>query len=95
VNNGGFAQFLTGQWDVACLAPTALRKIGAERCAAIVDRALAALSDPAHPVKGEVKLSKDTFDALSQLDSEFYRYPDDLTDLYSSSLGAIRTFLAL
>jgi len=79
VNHGGIAQFLADRWDVACFAPTALREIGAERCAAIIDRALAALSDSAHSVKGEVKLSMDTCDALSKLDSEFYRYPDNLT----------------
>src|SRR5438552_3595981 len=87
VNNGGFVQYF-GSWDgeTANFAPTAHRTIGADTCAGIVERALRAVS------AGPLSESKDDRERLlesvgeaartrlEELDSEFFSYPDDLTE---------------
>lgn len=66
VNSGGFSHYLTcEEKETVPFAPTALRAIGALRCAAIVDKAL---------------LMEPSGDYLT-LDEEFMAYPDNLTDL--------------
>lgn len=88
VNNGGFAQYFSS-WDgeTASFAPTALRAIGAEACASLVERALAQVS--LQPLATGIDerealmngLSADARENLDALDSEFFLYPDNLTDL--------------
>ena len=66
VNSGGFASYFTGsETDTASFAPTALREIGALKCAVIVEEAL------------RIGTSGDT----STIDKEFMAYPDNLTEL--------------
>ena len=74
VNNGGFAQFFDNEGpDTVSFAPTALIAIGAVNCADIVSRAIAiALASSRVP---------DAAEQLEGLESEFYGYPDNLTDL--------------
>lgn len=88
VNNGGFAQLFTAfDGDSANAAPRALRAIGADACADIVERALRAASP--HPLPQEQasreelidQISSDAREALEALDQEFLTYPDNLTDL--------------
>src|SRR5437773_144759 len=95
VNNGGFVQYF-GSWDgeTANFAPTALRTIGADTCAGIVERALRAVS------AGPLSESKDDRERLlesvgeaartrlEELDSEFFSYPDDLTELLFAYVAA-------
>lgn len=88
VNNGGFLQYFSS-WDgeTANFSPFALRQIGAAACAAIVERALILVSKNALPDNHKERnnlmngLSSETTDMLSNIDSEFYAYPDNLTEL--------------
>ncbi len=88
VNNGGFLQYFSS-WDgeTASFAPLALRQIGANTCAAIVERALVLVSKDTLPDNHDERnnlineLSSETKDKLSDIDSEFYAYPDSLTEL--------------
>jgi hypothetical protein len=86
VNNGGFDQhFRNTESDVIAFAPTALRKIGAESCAAIVARAIDIIvplpetEEERHEALD--RLGEKGEEQLSALDGEFYEYPDDLTDM--------------
>ena len=79
VNSGGFAQFFDSEdSDTASFAPTALTAIGAVTCADIVSRALALASSRA----------PDVDDQLESLDSEFFAYPDNLTELLYAYVAA-------
>ena len=88
LNNGGFSQYFAS-WDgeTANFAPSALRQIGAKACAAIVERALVAVSsDPLPQSQDERSALVDSLDSsvlegLEELDSEFFAYPDNLTNL--------------
>lgn len=85
VNNGGFSQYFAS-WDgeTANFAPSALRRIGAQACASIVERALAVVSSEPLPQNFEERAalvgSLDS-EVLEGLDSEFFAYPDNLTNL--------------
>jgi len=86
VNNGGFHQFFfNAAGNRASVTAAALRTIGAERTASIVDRANA--SFPAGPpperfVRQDLLAEIDPDIALfEELDQEFYGYPDDLSAL--------------
>jgi hypothetical protein len=88
VNNGGFLQyFISSDYDTAEFAPEALRRIGADSCSAIVSRALRSLTPGALPASREgceslvEALSEDASDQFDALDSEFFAYPDNLTEL--------------
>lgn len=88
VNNGGFAQYLSASdADSANLVPRALRTIGANACANIVERALRVVSPRGLPREQSLRedlvdqLGQDERDALEVLDQEFLAYPDNLTDL--------------
>lgn len=88
VNNGGFHQyFWNDAGSTANFAPVALRRIGAEQCASIVERALQAVSVEQLPRDDEARrdlvdeLDDATVAELEALDSEFFSYPDDLTTL--------------
>ena len=73
VNSGGFSSYLMGsEAETAPFAPTALREIGAIKCATIVEKAL------------QVGHSGDT----SKLDEAFMAYPDNLTELLFAYVAA-------
>ena len=87
VNNGGFTQYFTNCWPEPSVAfsPEALRAIGAQKCAKIVEKALALLP-PDLPQdaddRSEFFDSKESLvESLSALDGDFFAYPDNLTDL--------------
>lgn len=86
VNNGGFDQYLRCcESDVIAFTPVALRAIGAETCAAIVEKAISVI-EPLPPTQEERferldDLAEEAEDMLNALDDEFYAYPDDLTEL--------------
>lgn len=88
VNNGGFSQYFENDGgETAGFAPTALKRIGANHCANIVERAVHVLGGGQTPpdthgwktlIPG---LSDEKILSLDCLDAEFYDYPDDLTEL--------------
>lgn len=88
VNGGGFLQYFSS-WDgeTANFAPTALRRIGADSCAAIVERALQVVAQQPLPVDHDQRnallnsLAQNVLDELEGADTEFLAYPDNLTDL--------------
>ena len=95
VNNGGFDQYyLNSSGDHAWFAPTALRAIGAEQAAAIVEKANAEFGPDGPPRDHEIRLAE--FDEVSvkaakrwdDLDQAFYAYPDDLTALLGAYVQA-------
>lgn len=86
VNNGGFDQyFRNSDSDIIAYAPVALQQIGAHACAEIVKAAISTIS----PIPAENDARIDALDAalevgeemLEEHDSQFYSYPDDLTEL--------------
>ena len=88
VNNGGFSlYFVSSAGGTANFASTALRRIGADTCAAIVDAALAVVSSKPLPVAQDARkllvaqLSVTGREQLENLDVLFFSYPDNLTDL--------------
>lgn len=80
VNSGGFANYFKyEEREVAAFAPTALKAIGANACADIVEQAL------------KVSASGDAADVeeqLDELDAQFYGYPDNLTELLYAFVNA-------
>ena len=103
INNGGFDQyFRNSDSDTIAHAPKALREIGATACAAIVESAIQVIA----PIPNDDAARCDALDAagedgeelLGELDSKFYAYPDNLTDLlfafvskHSNEFGAVPT----
>jgi hypothetical protein len=89
VNNGGFVQyFVSHDGDTATFAAQALLEIGALRCAAIVSKAVKVVAPngvlPAAQTDREDLIESLPPEALEQLevsDSEFFAYPDNLTEL--------------
>jgi len=88
VNNGGFIQyFLSSDGDTASFAPSALQRIGAISCAAIVEQALTVASAGPMPDSQSIRealierLSSEAHQRLQELDVSFFKYPDDLTNL--------------
>ena len=92
VNNGGFQQyFLNSSGRNALRAAKALKELGAEKCAALVERALDAVN--AAKIHWENDSSRQTDienldeskeEALSEIDEAFYQYPDNLSDLLTA-----------
>ncbi len=86
VNGGGFDQyFRTSEADVIAFAPIALDSIGARSCARIVRSAIA-LIPSANASSEEREEALDSLgdkdrENLESLDTEFFGYPDSLTDL--------------
>jgi len=89
INNGGFDQyFRNSETDIILNAPTALRTIGASKCAAIVESAINLLS----PFPSDRDTRADALDdagdevqdQLDALDTQFFAYPDDITALLFS-----------
>ncbi len=105
VNNGGFEQyFVSSDGDTAEFAPLALRTIGANTCADVVERALRALSSTPLPASQTVReelidsAPDEVKDKLEELDQAFFAYPDDLTALlfayvatYPEAFGPVPT----
>jgi hypothetical protein len=84
VNNGGFGQyFRSSDCDTANYAPVALRT----SCADIVRRALDVVSSSPLPLLQEEcealidDLDEERSSHLAALDDEFFKYPDNLTEL--------------
>lgn len=86
VNNGGFnLYFYNSDSDIIAYAPVALRAIGASSCADIVGRAIAVIA-PLPPTQDGRRSALDAVsgerqERLAALDSEFFAYPDDLTEM--------------
>ena len=95
VNNGGFAQYFSSHdGDTANFASAALRKIGASKCASIIERALQCVSQEPLPNDKLLReqliksLGDERSKELASLDSEFYQYPDNLTELLFAYVAA-------
>jgi Domain of unknown function (DUF4375) len=91
VNNGGFSQyFFNSSGDNIHAVVPALQAIGALQAADIVRRAIATLGDDPALRDRELwqeilgSMSEADEERLTDLDNEFYAYPDDLTELLYS-----------
>ncbi len=91
VNNGGFDQyFFNSSGDFAFVVVEALRAIGADRAAAIVQEAVDVFG-PAGPARDH-SARQEALDAagalaqarLEELDERFYAYPDDIGGLLAA-----------
>lgn len=86
VNNGGFnLYFRNSDSDIIAYAPMALRAIGAPSCADLVGRAIALIASlpPTRDGRSSVldAMSEEGKGRLAALDSEFFAYLDDLTEM--------------
>jgi|SRR5438876_1068189 len=88
VNNGGFSQyFLNDSCETAVFAAEALETIGAPRTADICSRAIATAFPVGLPETSNAistvaaDFSDEVLEQLQTLDSEFFAYPHNLTDL--------------
>lgn len=86
VNNGGFDQyFRNSDSDIIAFAPIALRTIGASSCAGVVERAIQIIAPLPPTQAGRYEaleaVGTDGQERLTNLDSDFFAYPDDLTAL--------------
>lgn len=95
VNNGGFHQFFfNSTGDRFAETAEALRTIGAVQMAAIVDRANNVLgtqalsTDRLRRQEQLESLTEEQKDFLSGLDTRFYRYPENLSELLASYMRA-------
>jgi hypothetical protein len=95
VNNGGFKQYFFNSDLDPNAVPHALRAVGADRAAAIVERALALFPNGAPPSECFARqkvlegLDPDC-DLFESLDQEFFAYPDDLSVLLAQFVRANR-----
>jgi hypothetical protein len=95
VNNGGFDQYFCSAdgYTANCVA-AALQRIGATKCADIVNRALRVVSPEPLPEDQAARqeiveaLGDAAQDALESLDQEFFVYPDNLTELLFLFVGS-------
>ena len=102
VNNGGFDQyFINSSGDHASEVVESLEAIGAVQAAAIAQKAISIAFGNSLPQEDESArnsvmraLPEEKLEELSGCDSEFYLYPDNLTELLFSFVvankGAIR-----
>ena len=95
VNNGGFSQyFQNSSAETSPFVAEALDVIGAPRTAEICRRAIRrAFPAGLPPTEDAVRaaaadLSDDVLSGLEELDSEFFTYPHDLTDLLFAYVAA-------
>jgi hypothetical protein len=95
VNNGGFSQyFYNCSNETAGFVVDALHLIEARQAAEICKRALEIAFPVGLPSSPEaIRAEAESFapgveDALSQLDQEFYLYPNDLTELLYAYVSA-------
>lgn len=91
INNGGLAQyFYNGSCETAPFVVEAFEAIGAPRTAAILQRAIAVAFPNGLPAAPEAisaaaeEFSEQTTEQLEALDSEFFEYPHNLTELLFS-----------
>ncbi len=88
VNNGGFTQYFENDGgETAGFAATALKRIGANQCAGIVERAVNTVCAGSVPTDAHgwemliARMSDESGEIVDSLDAEFFKYPDDLTGL--------------
>jgi Domain of unknown function (DUF4375) len=90
VNNGGFDQFFfNSSGDEAAETPDALDTIGAHQAAELARRANSVFPDGGPSKDRQARQAQlDSLDSanesLSELDAEFYEYPDNLTSLLTA-----------
>jgi Domain of unknown function (DUF4375) len=95
VNNGGFAQYFVNlSAESAHFVVEALDVIGAPKTAEICKRAIPAAFPEGLPATPEAisaaasEFSDEVLEQLEALDSEFFAYPHDLTDLLFAYVSA-------
>ena len=95
VNNGGFSQyFLNSSAETAAFVAEALDAIGAPRTADICRHAVeCAFPNGVPPAPGAISsaaanFSEETLEKLEALDTEFFAYPHDLTELLFAYVSA-------
>ena len=96
VNNGGFEQyFINSSGDHTAKIAESLEAIGAVQAAAITKKAiLVAFCNAPPPEDQEVResvmgtLPEEKLEQLSACDEEFYRYPDNLSELLFTFVSA-------
>jgi len=88
VNNGGFKQYFENDGSKTVgFAAAALKRIGATQCAGIVERAVGTICAGSVPSDAHgwedliAGMGDETGQILDGLDSEFFKYPDHLTQL--------------
>lgn len=88
VNNGGFLQYFENdRGEAVGFAVTALQRIGANKCAGIVERAIHTACNGVIPSDAGAwemlteAITDETSEKLEGLDQEFFAYPDNLTEL--------------
>ena len=88
VNNGGFSQYFeNSSCETAHFVVEALEKVGAPLTAGICRRAIATAfptglpTDPRLIRSSAAQFSDETSDSLNALTTEFFTYPNNLTDL--------------
>jgi Domain of unknown function (DUF4375) len=88
VNNGGFLQYFENdRGETISFVVTALKRIGANRCAGIVERAIRGVCDITVPSDAQgwetliEAIPDEAVEKLEGLDLEFFKYPDNLTEL--------------
>lgn len=88
INNGGFAQYFQNtSCETAPFVAEAFESIGAPRTADICRRAITAAfpdglpSSPDATSAAAADFTDDIMEQLEALDTEFFQYPHDLTDL--------------
>ncbi len=98
VNNGGFSQyFFNSSGNFAYKAVDSLTAVGASQVAEILNKALYTIG--VHLPEGWTErqellnqvLTEDMEEKLSEIDSEFYKYPDNLEDLNYGFIIANKT----
>jgi hypothetical protein len=95
VNNGGFEQYFVNFTDASeHFVAEALDRIGAPETAAICRRAIACAFPEGLPSSQEeisaaaLELSDEVQEKLGKLDTEFFAYPHDLTELLFAYVSA-------
>jgi Domain of unknown function (DUF4375) len=87
VNSGGFAQYFCNSSETANSLLGALLEIGAPKTAAICEEAILLLFPNGLPKSAEEvhsvasQIDQKTISKIEKLNIEFYKYPNDLTDL--------------
>jgi hypothetical protein len=95
VNNGGFSQFYyNSSGDIAVDVPGALRAIGADQTASIVDRANALFGPDGPSADSDARqerledLEESAEDDFEALDQAFLEYRDNLSELLANYMKA-------
>jgi hypothetical protein len=97
VNNGGFDQYYLNYGNYANDTPDALRAISAAKTAELVDRANSLFTDgiPQNMKERQKKLERfrteENIKRLSECDTAFYKYEEDLTELNYNYVMANRS----